>query len=186
MKVNGQLAPLIYVSPGQINYVVPAGTAVGTATITITSGDGSISMGTAQISAAAPGLFAANSDGQGVAAAIAFRVKGDGTQSFESIAQFNVAQNKFISLPLDLGPATDQVFLFLYGTGIRGRSSLSAVSAKIGNVPVQVLYAGLQPDFAGLDQVNLTVPRSLIASGEIDIVLTVDGKLSNAVKVNLR
>jgi len=186
VSVNGQLAQLIYVSPTQVNYIIPPGTAAGSATIIIMSGDGSISMGTAQIAAVAPGLFAANSDGQSVAAAVAFRVRGDGAQSYESIAQFNPAQNKFVSLALDLGPATDQVFLFLYGTGIRGRSSLANVTATIGGVPVPVLYAGPQPDFAGLDQVNLTVPRSLIGSGEVDIVLTVDSKPSNAVKVNIK
>src|SRR5207302_11143509 len=88
-----RLAQLIYVSPAQINYLVPTGTVAGAATITITSGDGSISLGTVQIAPVAPGLFAANSNGQGVAAAVALRVKGDGTQSFESIAQFNIAQN---------------------------------------------------------------------------------------------
>lgn len=180
-----RLAPLFYASPTQINYLIPQGTATGAAMITITSGDGSISMGTAQIAAVAPGLFAANSAGQGVAAAVAFRVKGDGTQSYELVAQFDAMQNKVVSIPLDLGPPTDQVFLFLYGTGIRFRSSLLAVSAKIGGVPAQVLYAGAQPDFAGLDQMNVTVPRSLIGRGEVDIVLTVDGQTANIVKINI-
>ena len=57
---------------------------------------------------------------------------------------------------------------------------------RIGGVPVQVLYAGLQPDFAGLDQINVLVPRSLIGRGEVDLVLTVDGKVANTVKVNIK
>ncbi len=38
-----RLAPLFFVSPAQINYQMPAGTANGAATITVTSGDGSVS-----------------------------------------------------------------------------------------------------------------------------------------------
>ncbi len=46
-----------------------------------------------------------------------------------------------------------------------------------------MIYAGLQGDFFGLDQVNVRIPRSLIGRGEVDIVLTVDGKVANTVKV---
>jgi uncharacterized protein (TIGR03437 family) len=181
-----QLAPLFFVSPGQINYQIPPGIAVGAATLTVTSGDGSVSTGTMQIAAVAPGLFAANADGQGVAAALALRVKADGSQSIEPIAQWDGAQNKMVARPLDLGQATDQVFLILFGTGIRYHSSLAAASVKLGGEDAQVLYAGPQGNFVGLDQVNVRVPRSLIGRGEVDIVLTVDGKTANTVKANIR
>ena len=39
---------------------------------------------------------------------------------------------------IDLGAATDQVYLSLYGTGFRGFSSASAVSATVGGVNVPV------------------------------------------------
>ena len=38
----------------------------------------------------------------------------------------------------------------------------------------------------GLDQVNLRVPRSLIGRGEVDVVLTVDGKIANTLRVNIK
>jgi len=181
-----RLAPLFFVSPGQVNYQVPPGTVAGTAGVTITSGDGSVAAGTVVIAAVAPGVFAANSNGQGVAAGLALRVKGDGSQSYEQIAQFDAAQKQFISLPIDLGPSNDQVFLVLFGTGIRFRSSLSAVSARLRSTEVQVLYAGAQGSFVGLDQINLPVPRSLIGRGEIDVDLVVDGKKANTVRVNIK
>ncbi len=112
-------APLFFVAPTQVNYLVPAGTAAGAATAPITSGDGKVSTGVVQIAAVAPGLFSANASGQGVAAGVALRVKADGTQSYEPIAEFNQAQNRFVAKPIDLGPANDQVFLILYGTGLR-------------------------------------------------------------------
>jgi len=49
--------------------------------VTITSGDGTVSTGTMQIGAVAPGLFTADSSGQGVAAAYAVRVKAGGRRS---------------------------------------------------------------------------------------------------------
>ncbi|MGH9842022.1 MAG: hypothetical protein ACREEM_24965, partial [Blastocatellia bacterium] len=112
-------APLFFVSPGQVNFQVPPGATNGAATVTITSGDGSVSTGTVTIAAVAPGLFAANADGQGVAAAVALRARADGSSLYEPIARYDSTLNppRFVSVPLDLGPTTDTVFLILYGTG---------------------------------------------------------------------
>ena len=182
-----RLAPLFFVSPTQINYYMPDGTAEGSATITVTSGSGRISTGTVQISSAVPGLFSANANGQGVAAALAVRVKATGALIYEPVAQYDAAQGKFVPLPVDLGPdqgaATDVVVLALFGTGIRYRQT---VSANIGGVEVPVDYAGITPGFIGLDQVNVRLPRSLIGRGEVTINLTVDGRAANPVTVSLR
>ena len=181
-----RLAPLFFVSPTQVNYQIPAGVAPGPATITITSSDGAVSSGATQIAPVAPGLFSANASGQGAPAATALRVKADGSQSFEPVAQFDPAQNKFVAIPLDLGPETDQVFLILFGTGIRNRSTLSAVSAKFGGVDGQVTFADAQGGFVGLDQVNLRLSRSLIGRGEVDVALIVDGQAANPVRIVIR
>ncbi len=182
-----RLASLFFASPGQVNFQVPPSTSTGVAFFTITSGNGTISTGLVQISNVAPGLFAANANGQGVAAALVLRIKADGSQSFEPVARFDAAQNRFVPLPIDLGPASDQVFLILYGTGIRGRSSLAAVSATIGGANVQVTFAGEAPGFVGLDQVNLgPIPRSLIGRGDVNVVLLVEGKPANIVVVNIK
>ncbi len=181
-----RLAPLFFVSPAQINYQIPATTATGAATITVTSGDGSLSTGSAQIANIAPGLFTANASGQGIAAAIALRIKADGSQSYEPVVQFDPTQNKFVAVPIDLGPETDQVFLLLFGTGIRYRSSLSAVNAQVGATNAQVNFAGAQGSFAGLDQVNARLSRSLIGRGEVDVALAVDGKPANTIKASIK
>ncbi|HMX27871.1 MAG TPA: hypothetical protein PKC13_19940, partial [Blastocatellia bacterium] len=81
---------------------------------------------------------------------------------------------------------SDQVFLILYGTGLRFRNSLSGVSAKIGGTDITPLYAGAQSDFAGLDQVNLRLPRSLAGRGDVEIILTVDGKTANTVSARIK
>ena len=58
-------------------------------------------------------------------------------------------------------------------------------AATIDGVNVLVAYAGSMPDFTGLDQVNLEIPRSLIGRGEVDVRLTVDGHAANPVKINI-
>ncbi|MBL8169609.1 MAG: VCBS repeat-containing protein [Acidobacteria bacterium] len=182
-------APLFFVSPGQVNYLIPAGTATGTATVTITSGAGAVSMAVIQIDAVAPGLFAANANGQGVPAAIALRVKADGSQSYEPVAQFNGAQ--WIPRSLDLGPPGEVVYLLLYGTGLRNRSNLAAVTINLGGAsvaldPAKFEYAGSVEGLVGLDQVNVQLPRSLVGRGEVDLMLTVDGKAANIVLISVK
>lgn len=87
---------------------------------------------------------------------------------------------------IDLGPATDQVFLILYGTGVRYNSGLANVAATMGGTNAQVLYAGAQGSLVGLDQINVLIPRSLIGRGEIDVALAVNGKPTNTVRVAIK
>ncbi len=180
-------ASLFFVSPAQVNYLMPTGSASGPATVTITSGDGRAATGAVQIAAVAPGIFAANADGRGVAAANVLRVKADNSQVYEAPAAiFDAAQNRFVARGIDLGPEGDRVFLILFGAGLRFRGSLSGVAAKIGGADAAVSFAGAQGELAGLDQVNVLLPRSLAGRGEVAAALTVDGKAANAlmVKVN--
>jgi uncharacterized protein (TIGR03437 family) len=179
-------APLFFVSPTQVNFLIPPGTAAGAASLTLTASNGSTATGTVQIAPVAPSLFSANASGQGVAAAIALRIRANGQQVTEEIARWDAAQNRFVPAPIDLGVESDQVFLVLFGSGIRNRSSLASVSARIGGTDAQVLFAGAQNDFVGLDQVNLALPRSLAGRGEVDVVLMAEGKSANTVRVSIR
>jgi uncharacterized protein (TIGR03437 family) len=179
-------ASLFFVSPGQINYLLPSGIAPGFATVSARRNGAEVAQGSVQIEAVAPGLFAANAAGQGLAAAVVFRRKANGEESFEPVAQFNAAANRFDPVPVDLGAATDQVFLILFGTGFRGRSALAAVSATIGGAPSEVSFAGPQGSLAGLDQANLLVPRSLAGRGQVDIVFTVNAKAANPVSISIK
>ncbi|MGE0127198.1 MAG: hypothetical protein AB7U82_03745 [Blastocatellales bacterium] len=179
-------APLFFAAPSQVNLQIPAGTMNGPATIIITGGDNTVSTGTINVATVAPGLFTANASGQGVAAAVMLRLKDDGTQIFEPVAQFDSGQNKFVPTPIDLGASTDQLFLILYGTGFRYRSSLPAATATIGGMNVDVLYAGQVDGFVGLDQSNIRIPRALAGRGVVDVVLTVDGKPANAITIQIK
>src|SRR5262249_49751788 len=134
-----RLAPLFFISPTQVNLQIPPGTASGLARVSVTNSNGKTSTTTAMIEMIAPGLFSADSSGQGLAAASVPRVRADGSQVFEPVARYDPAQNKFVAAPIDFGPETDQLFLVLFGTGIRNRSSLFSVRASIGGTEMEVL-----------------------------------------------
>lgn len=178
-------APLFFVSGGQVNFQIPLGTTAGNATVTITAGDGSLSEGTINVQTVAPGLFTMNSNGSGVVAGGALRVSG-ATQTYETIATLNTTTNRWATKPINLGPATDTVFLIVYGTAFRNRTALSNVTATIGGTAAPVSFAGKQGGLVGVDQANIQIPRSLIGRGEVDLILTVDGKAANTVKVNIQ
>jgi uncharacterized protein (TIGR03437 family) len=179
-------APLFFISPNQINFQLPAGVSAGDATISVLRDSATVGQGTLTVETVSPGLFTTNASGQGVPAAIVQRVKADGSQTFEPVAQYDSSQNRFVALPIDLGPATDQLFLIAFGTGFRYRSSLSAVTATIGGVNAQPLYAGAQGSYAGLDQTNIAIPRSLAGRGDVDLNFSVDGRAANTVTINIK
>jgi uncharacterized protein (TIGR03437 family) len=177
-------APLIYVSSSQINFVVPDGTAPGTATFTVSNGNTTIS-GSGLVQTVAPTLFSMNGNGMGVAAATAVRTQAANPQLQSAVPVFQCGASGCVSVPIDLGVDTP-VYVTLYGTGIRNRSSLANVKVTINGISVPVQYAGLQPTFAGLDQVNVLLTLALRGAGESNVVLMVDGQASNTVTLNIK
>jgi len=177
------LAPLVYVSPGQVNYLVPANVAPGKLDVAVRNSGNVVSRGTLELDQAAPAIFSANSDGRGIAAAQVVRVKPDGTQTYEQVAVFDAVQGRYVAQPIDFGAATDRLFLLLYGTGFR---NAGAFGLQVGGATLQLSYAGKQPQFSGLDQVNAELPRSLAAAGEVVVKFQADGKPANQVTLTFR
>ncbi len=177
-------APLMYVSPGQINFQVPQGTAPGAATFTIVNGTATLSS-IATVQSVAPTLFSLNGMGTGVAAATAIRTQVANPQLRGTVQVFECTSSGCVSTPIDVGLDTP-VYLTLYGTGIRNRTALSNVKVTIHGISVPVLYAGAQGGFAGLDQVNVPLTLDLRGSGESNVILTVDRQSSNAVTINIK
>jgi uncharacterized protein (TIGR03437 family) len=179
-----QYAPLFVVTPGQVNYLIPPETAEGYALVTVRAASGEQFRELIRIGKTAPALFTANADGAGVVAALALRVRGT-EQIYEPVARFDNTLGKFVSTPIDLGVDGDQVFLVLFGSGIRGRSSLQNVIVKIGVVELPASFAGAQ-GLSGLDQLNVPLSSILTGLGEVDLTLTVDGQVANIVRINFK
>jgi uncharacterized protein (TIGR03437 family) len=179
-------APLFFVAPGQVNYVVPAGTSAGPAMVTIAAADGSVSVGEVLIADVAPALFTVAATGQGLPTGIVLRVRADGAQVYEPIAEYNPVTKRFDPVSIEVRQEKEQVFLSLFGTGFRYHRSPQAVRAVVGGLEVPVYFAGKQGGLIGVDQVNLLLPPQLAGRGEVEIRLIVDGKAANPVRVQLR
>jgi uncharacterized protein (TIGR03437 family) len=175
-------APLFFISAGQINYLVPTAMADGEAAVSVLRGDTVIARGKLQVASAAPALFTANSDGWDAPAALVQRVPASGGSTTTTVVRLDTDVNRYVPAPIALGPATDQVFLLLFGTGVRG----SSVTATIGGVAAEVLYSGPQGEFDGLDQINLRIPSALVGRGSVDVALWVGGQRANTVRIAIQ
>jgi uncharacterized protein (TIGR03437 family) len=168
-------APLFFVSPSQINFLVPA-FITGGAWAVVKSNDKVAGVSEILNRFISPGLFSANANGKGIAAAVALCVAANGTQTFLPVARYDQTQRQFVAVPLDLA-ACDQIYLILYGSGFRPPNGIPdpKVTAKIGGLDVPMLFAGAAPGFVGLDQINIgPLPRALAGRGVVDIVVSVD------------
>ncbi len=56
----------------------------------------------------------------------------------------------------------------------------------INSAAAEVLFAGAQGDFVGIDQCNLRLPNSLAGRGDVSIELLVDGKAANSVSIRIK
>ena len=182
--VNGvtHAGRIYYASPNQVNYYVPAGVATGLALVTITAGDGTANQSLIRVAPVGPGVFTAGLD---VAAAFVLRILPDGTRQTESTV-FVGSTGGLFARGIDLGAADEDVLLLLFGTGVRGRSSLQEVAVHIDGVQAEVLYAGPQGEFLGLDQINVRVPKQLAGAGLVEVVVTVDGVVSNVFQIRIQ
>ena len=175
------LARLLYAGPEQINYEIPEGVAAGEAKLTVLRGGIAVAQGTLQIAESAPALFAANSNGTGPAAAFALHVTPGGTQTLQPVAVFDAGAGEYVPNPIGFGPEGDEVFLTLYGTGIRGGDE---AEVTVGGAPAEITFSGKHESFAGLDQINVKVPRSMAGRGEVAVRVKVDGVAANLVRVS--
>lgn len=174
-------APLLYVSPTQINFQIPSGVAPGKAKITVSSGDNTKSTANAQIDAVAPGIFSLNN--AGLAAAVVIRVASDGTQTVEQVFTTD-GDGAVVAAPI-AGVGIDSVYLELFGTGLQGAPTGTA-QATIGGLSAPVLYSGAQGAFPGLDQINLEIPARLAGKGAVPIQVTAGGIAANPVTITVQ
>jgi len=175
VKVNGNPAPVNFVSPNQINFQVPWGTPVGTAQVTVSVNGGSSNAVSVPVVSAGPGLF----------------VSGGAA----------IVQNEDHSLNSPSNPAAAGSIITAYLTGSGPVSAAqvdgvpvpigslvqltSSSSAKIGSADATVQFAGLTPGSIGLAQMNIVVPPGL-APGTYPLVVTINGEASNSGNISVK
>jgi len=179
-------ATVYYAGFGQMNFVVPEGLAGGPATVTITNGSGKSATYAVTLAAVAPALFSGDSSGKGSAAAVVITIAPDKTVTTSLSSTCTVQPLVCKTVPIDLGPVGTEVFLSLYGTGIRGGTGVNGTRVVVGGDSGFVSYSGAQGTFPGLDQVNVRLSRTLIGKGEVDVDVIIDGVKANTVRVNIK
>ncbi|HWQ31812.1 MAG TPA: DUF5666 domain-containing protein [Blastocatellia bacterium] len=190
--VDGKPAGLFFVSPTQINYLVPPETASGDAQVTVMNGNSVVAQGRLSAPGVAPSLFTADASGQGLPAGLLLRVKANQQQSYEPLARFDSAQNRIVPVPIQRN-AGDTLYLVLFGSGIRnapdsdgnpGNGVAENVQVTIGGVNAQVLFAGPAPGFAGLDQLNVQIPADVAAGANVTIQVRVSDGQGTLIRAN--
>ncbi|HZS08542.1 MAG TPA: hypothetical protein VFD58_27160 [Blastocatellia bacterium] len=176
---NGTAAPLFFVSPTQVNYLLPPEAAAGANTSVVTiSGDGTVSQEQLRTAYEAPGLFTANASGSGGPA---------GLWTLDGVNYFSATNPDGTLTPIPAG-----AYLVLFGTGIRhapdpdpadGNGVAEVTQASFGVTPAQAAFAGPQGGFVGLDQINVQIPAGLSGKGQVNLAILVDGKAANTVQV---
>jgi uncharacterized protein (TIGR03437 family) len=163
-------------TPDQINAVLPEGSATGPATIIVSRTGWPDSTVGFPVTTVAPGLFLINS--AGLAAASIVRGRPGQIPSWEAVFDIN-ANREVVPRPIVFGPEDETLTLILYVTGVRSHASGTDVSVQIGDNWVSSSYAGPQMQYAGLDQINLNLPRALGGARRVEIRVAAGDSLSN-------
>jgi len=175
-------AQYFFASPGQLNLLIPTAMASGDGLLRVTTAGG-VSEVPLGINRDAPGLFSANANGQGVAAAVWQLVRADGSRESGFTFEFDAGQSASVATPIPLGAEGDELYLTLFGTGLRNASTMRVT---IDGQDVPVLFFGAQPDFAGLDQINVgPIPREL-AGRTVTVQAASQGRGSNNLTITLQ
>jgi uncharacterized protein (TIGR03437 family) len=173
VTVNGTAAPLLFVSPGQINFQIPWKTTAnssGNAVVAVLVNGGSVTAAQIPLQTAAPGLFTNGS------AAI---VQNSQDYSVNDANHPAAAGSTIIAYLTGSGPVSPAAADGTPTPNTPLTNITSSKSAKIGATDAVVSFAGLTPGFISLVQFNIVVPAGL-APGTYPLTVTIDGQTSNS------
>jgi uncharacterized protein (TIGR03437 family) len=188
-----RLAPLLYVSPSQINFQVPEATALGEAALSIVGDRAPAQAGGMQVEAVAPSLFMINlplgeNNAVPFPAAVAVRVASDGRQTPVPVFMCPPAPGAACGpAAIPLPPTGDPTYLSFFGTGFRGANAVKVV-CMINGVRVPVEYAGPQ-GAPGVDQINVALLPAVRGQPPIPfgiVTISIDGVPANGAWLRFR
>jgi uncharacterized protein (TIGR03437 family) len=156
VTVNGIRAPLLYVSPGQINAQVPPQTPAGAATVVVTSSGTPTPAASFQVASVAPQIF---------------------ISSATRVLAFN--QDESVNSAANPAAAGSVITVFLTGGG-----AMTAPAASIGDLAAQLTYAGPAPQTVGVAQMNMQVPA--LPPGDYQLQVTIGGAASNSGIISIK
>jgi uncharacterized protein (TIGR03437 family) len=157
--IDGVAAQIVAATPSQINFIVPAGTAPGQATISVRIGATEVSNGHFTVTPASIGLFVASTDA----------------------SQPGAVLNQDNTINSAAAPAVPNSIVQIFGTGFA-----QSTQVLFDDTVAQILYSG--PAGAGLWQINAIVPAGTTGQIPIYAIAgdTAGNTVSNAVTVWIR
>ena len=182
--LGGKPMPLVYVSPQQINAVVPFGVPLNTIQQLIVIHNGVYSPPeTLVVAPAEPAAFSQDQSGSG--AGVIFVVKPDGTQFLNTSTAPASAGDSLVIYCTGLGSVNIAIADGAAAPSSPPAQIVDTVAVSIAGKDAPVSFAGLVPGYVGLYQVNVTVPHG-IAPGAVPLIMTVGNTPSPAVTVAIR
>jgi uncharacterized protein (TIGR03437 family) len=180
--VNEVAAALFFVSPQQINFLIPPDLPAGTAQVqvaVISNGVRGLT-GIARVAAEVPGIFTATPGGTGPGAVL--------NQDFSLNTATNpAAAGSIIQIfATGLGPVDPPVAAGRPAGSDPPSRTLAAPVVLINGVAADVLFSGLAPGFVGLYQVNARVPAATPAGAAVSLQIQIGGRSSNQVTIAVR
>jgi uncharacterized protein (TIGR03437 family) len=170
--IDGAAAPVLFASQTQVNAVVPFGISSESAEIEVVFDDQQSDAFSIPVQGTAPGMYSADSSGTGQALAI----NSDGSMNdWETPA----ARNSVITVyATGAGQTSPPSLDGSLATADKPRPPALPVTATVGGIPAQVLYAAGSPGSVnGVLQVNLVIPPDVESGPSVPVVLTVgDGR----------
>jgi uncharacterized protein (TIGR03437 family) len=179
VEVNGVAAPLSFVSPQQVNFQVPANIITDSMVVRVASEGVHGPDYFGDLLAVAPGIFLA------------------GPESLQG-----AVGNEDSTLNSAENPAAAGAIIQIYATGL-GPTEPAIVSGHPASVeplqrtlllpqvlvagqPAEVLFSGLAPGFAGLNQVNARIPAATAPGAAVPLQIHMGGYTSNTVTIAVK
>jgi uncharacterized protein (TIGR03437 family) len=195
---NGAKAPLFFVAPGQINAQVPYGVSGSSATVQVTTPAGTSNTETINLAPASPAIFTANQNGSGQAVVVFANTttivgpvkSGTDWRPAKTGDTITIYMNGLgaVTPPVNGGwNSCDQSICAPDFSNLTLRNTTVRPVVKIGGVTAPdnlILFSGLTPAFAGLYQINVTIPDGITPSGQVPVVIQM-GSTSSPANVSI-
>jgi uncharacterized protein (TIGR03437 family) len=172
VTVGGYSAPMLYASPGQVNFQIPFEVPPGTAVFTVLVNGTAVASGSLNVLATAPGVFMMD----GGRAAV---VNQNG--SLNSLGSPASAGSVVSVYATGLGAVSPQVASGAPAPSGSIAYTTASVTVTVGTAAGQLQFAGLAPGFAGLYQVNFVVPS--LPAGQYALKISAGGTVSNVATI---
>jgi uncharacterized protein (TIGR03437 family) len=177
VSIGGVLAPLVYVSPGQINAQLPAGISPGQNNLQVNFG-GVVSQGVScPVSATAPGVFYwQNNLGIITNQDQTLNTTQNAALRGSSITIYGTGAGSVSPLPADGNPPDSRTL----------SKTPNTPTVSFGGVQQTASFSGLAPGFVGLWQINVTVPSNAPVGNAVQVLVSLSGATSAPVTMAIR